>query len=74
MAAEDWVDFGVEFDDFDFDGTVTCKYCGAGYLFWEEARGERNEKRWVLVTSQGKIHSCPKRPGPAAIDEFEVEV
>lgn len=53
------------------DRTITCKRCGADDLYWEEARGERNEKRWVLVGYNGTVHACPDAPSAASADEFD---
>jgi hypothetical protein len=50
---------------------ITCKRCGADELYWEEARGERNEKRWVLMEHNGEIHVCPDAPSAASADEFD---
>ena len=59
------------FDSYDGDeGTITCKRCGADELHWEEARGEHNEKRWVLMECTGQIHVCPNAPSAASADEF----
>lgn len=64
MAAEDW-----GFEDYDYeDGfRIVCRRCEAEGLAWEEARGERNEKRWVLIESDGSVHCCPQT---ADADEF----
>jgi hypothetical protein len=70
MAADDWCPRDAPWDEDDCG--IVCKYCGQGELEWEEARGERNEKRWVLVDYKGDIHNC-RAIGPASIDEFEDE-
>lgn len=47
-----------------------CKYCCERGLFWEEARGEHNQKKWVLVDEDGNIHACKKGPyAPANLAE-----
>jgi hypothetical protein len=57
------------FDDehSDYPGSVCCKFCGYGPFEWQEARGEKNRKRWVLVDVAGNIHDCRSVAGP---DEF----
>lgn len=62
---EDLCQYEVEYGE-----GVRCKYCGLSYLQWEEARDERNRKRWVLMDG-ANIHHCSARPGPAALSEFE---
>ena len=56
----------------DYSGKV-CKRCGADELYWEEARGPHNRKRWVLMERTGQIHVCPDAPSAAAADEFPIE-
>jgi hypothetical protein len=61
------------FDDYDGgydEQDITCKRCGADELYWEEARGEHNEKRWVLMEYNGSVHVCPNAPSAADADEF----
>jgi hypothetical protein len=52
----------VDGDEYEYDyedvGIITCKRCGADELEWEEARGERNQKCWVLVEANGTVHVC----------------
>lgn len=50
------------YDGFDEDDLheVRCKYCRERGLYWEEARGEHNRKKWVLVDEDGNIHDCRK--------------
>lgn len=62
----------------DYDGgydeqDITCKLCGADELAWEEARGEHNRKRWVLVERNGSVHACPNAPSAADANEFPIE-
>lgn len=58
------------FDEHEADGEteITCKRCGAQDLHWEEARGERNEKRWVLMEANDTIHCCPR----VGADDFDL--
>lgn len=72
MAANDYLPQG--FDEYDReDFGIVCKRCKADELAWEEARGERNEKRWVLIESDGSVHCCPDAPSAASADEFPIE-
>lgn len=57
MAIEDWLPFDSYDGDEDSELKV-CNRCGADGLLWEEARGERNQKCWVLVTLSGAVHEC----------------
>lgn len=67
MRIEDYIDAFDPPDNWDDTG-VHCKYCKCDQLEWCEARGERNQKKWVLLNSDGSVHSC--RSGPAEKDEF----
>ena len=70
MAAEDYLPDAL-FGSYAEEGTITCKRCGADDLHWEEARGEHNEKRWVLLEFDDSVHCCPNAPGAASADEFD---
>ncbi len=71
MAAEDYFDpYGGPEDDEESD--IRCKYCHERYLYWEEARGERNQKKFVLMNEDGSIHNCPAfGSATASAEEFE---
>lgn len=72
MAIEDYFPVGDEDWDETEPSERDCNKCGAQELHWEEARGESNEKRWVLVERNGMIHCCPHLK-PAEADEFPIE-
>jgi hypothetical protein len=57
-------------EEFPDDEEIRCKYCNERYLRWDEARGERNQKVFVLVTEDGAVHNCPAFAKPS-IHEFE---
>jgi DNA-directed RNA polymerase subunit RPC12/RpoP len=59
-----------EDEEFPEDEEIRCKYCHERYLHWEEARGERNQKVFVLMNEDGSIHHCPAF-AKASVNEFE---
>lgn len=66
---DDGDDYGVD------DGMIECKHCGEDGLYWEEARDEQRNWRYVLMNGKtGEIHNCPafqpKAP-PSSADDFE---
>lgn len=62
-------EYEEEYGDQD-ESEVRCKHCGERDLFWEEARGPHNRKRWVLVTGEGEIHKCPAYRAEATAADF----
>lgn len=58
---DDGADMWDEADCFYLD--IVCKHCEVSGLYWEEARGKRNQKCWVLMEPNGKIHVCKNRRG-----------
>lgn len=72
MAAEDYFDpYGEPDED---EGSITCKYCGAQDLHWEEGFTTSRGLRWVLIEENDSIHCCTHGPQPAAsADEFPIE-
>ena len=39
-------------------GEKRCKFCGKGFLRWEQ-----RDDRWVLVNGRGETHKCIKPQG-----------
>lgn len=65
-----WGDAESEWQD-DEPKLVSCKYCQTENLVWEEARGEHNEKRWVLMTYFGEPHACRAFPQQLSPDQVK---
>ena len=57
-------------EEFPEDEEIRCKYCRERYLHWEEARGERNQKLFVLMNEDGSVHQCAAF-APASASEFD---
>ena len=64
MAAEDWLPPDYFYED--EPGRVTCKFCGAEDLAWEERKGQ-----WVLVDERGRHRCRPKGLEAKTLDAFE---
>lgn len=62
-----WVD--PDEDEYQDAEEVRCKHCRERDLFWEEARGDHNRKKRVLVDEDGNMHDCPAFRKPVASDE-----
>jgi hypothetical protein len=64
---DDLARYGWPEDDEDTEESeVRCKFCRTRDLHWEEARGERNQKKWVLMEENGTMHACPPGEGFSA--------
>src|ERR1700749_5309960 len=62
MAAEDYIDF----DFFDDEDDIMCKFCGAYPLEW----GHGTNLNWVLFNFDGTRHVCNN---VASATEFPIE-
>jgi hypothetical protein len=69
-----WIDDNIDrlTDEDDSAYTRSCSRCGAFELHWEEARGDHNRKRWVLMEADGSIHCCSDTWSAATPSDFPV--